>query len=718
MSWKVNRGWTGTRWDAGAIFSRGGLVHLFRPIIAAAALSVARGALAQGVTTIADGVDGEAPVETVRITGNWLGSGQQSLKTFGGARSVIKRESIWDMGAASVSDVLRSVPGLQIIDNSSSGGSAISLNVGVRGLEGRYTHRSTVLLDGIPLALAPYGQPQLSFAPVSLANLEAIDVVRGGGAVRYGPQNVGGIINFKTRAIPAQDTAGDASLRFQKFDGGDSSTLYSAFAGARADGGLGVALLYAGLDGNSSRRHGGNKVDDVALKFSCPVSAGAELFGKLGYFDGRSSVPGGLTAAQFAQDAHQSYRSRDHWSGSRSGLDLGYVNAWSDTREVEIRGYYNESKRESVLGNAQDANVVSYASQPRDYTVLGLEPRYTGRLTWGRARNDVTLGYRFLRERSGERSVVVTVRDGKSAVQRWSAAATDAHALYLDDQVAIGRWRVTPGLRYEYIALKRSNRLAPFDDAVTSSKALPSVNVSFLLDQDLTLYGNYNSSFGSIQHLELNLQNSTDSLRPETARTRELGARYVGAQWQAEATVFSLDFSNQIVFVNTAPLFYKNLGQTLHQGLETRAEYRFDTRGALAGLYAYATYSYTKATQREGAYRGDDVPFYSRTVDTQGLRYRRGHWTVDVSASHQSRQYADEANTVHENAAGNLGVIGGYRLWNANVSWAMPGRPGTELQVGINNLGNKLTFTRTSDTNLGKLPGPARMAFLQIRMRF
>jgi Fe(3+) dicitrate transport protein len=37
---------------------------------------------------------------------------------------------------------------------------------------------------------------------VSLNNIESVDVVRGGGAVRYGPQNVGGIINFRSRAIP------------------------------------------------------------------------------------------------------------------------------------------------------------------------------------------------------------------------------------------------------------------------------------------------------------------------------------------------------------------------------------------------------------------------------------------------------------------------------------------------------------------------------------
>ena len=36
-----------------------------------------------------------------------------------------------------------------------------------RARQARYSPRSTVLLDGVPLAVAPYGQPQLSFAPVS-----------------------------------------------------------------------------------------------------------------------------------------------------------------------------------------------------------------------------------------------------------------------------------------------------------------------------------------------------------------------------------------------------------------------------------------------------------------------------------------------------------------------------------------------------------------------
>ena len=105
-------------------------------------------------------------LESIQVSADWLGSGlQNSVKRFPGARTVVKKEEIENSGASNIGDVMRRIPGVQSTDNSGTAGSAISLNIGVRGLTGRYSPRSTVLLDGIPMAVAPYGQPQLSFAP-------------------------------------------------------------------------------------------------------------------------------------------------------------------------------------------------------------------------------------------------------------------------------------------------------------------------------------------------------------------------------------------------------------------------------------------------------------------------------------------------------------------------------------------------------------------------
>src|SRR5471032_1944126 len=191
----------------------------FKPtLIAVAASLLAMSAHAQEAAT---------PIESIQVAGSWLGSGlQNSVKNFAGARTVLKKEDIDHSGAADIGDVMRRIPGVQSTDNSGTAGSAISLNIGVRGLTGRYSPRSTVLLDWIPLAVAPYGQPQLSFAPISLGNIDSIDVVRSGGAVRYGPQNVGGIINFATRTVPnAPGFTGDLDTRQAEYaHGGESNT--------------------------------------------------------------------------------------------------------------------------------------------------------------------------------------------------------------------------------------------------------------------------------------------------------------------------------------------------------------------------------------------------------------------------------------------------------------------------------------------------------------
>lgn len=180
---------------------------------------------------------------------------------------------------------------MQVQDSNGTGGSDLSLNVGVRGLTSRLSPRSTVLIDGIPAAFAPYGQPQLSMAPISSGNLDSIDVVRGAGSVRYGPQNVGGVINFVTRAIPEKASA-ELSTTLETSRHGGWKHTESAFVGGTADNGMGVALLYTGVNGNGYREsNNGNDIDDVILKTHWAPTDVDEFWLNFHYYDGRATCP-------------------------------------------------------------------------------------------------------------------------------------------------------------------------------------------------------------------------------------------------------------------------------------------------------------------------------------------------------------------------------------------------------------------------------------------
>ncbi|MBB5390817.1 MULTISPECIES: TonB-dependent siderophore receptor [unclassified Herbaspirillum] len=684
----------------------------------AAAISLALMSV-HGIASSQQAAAGNTDLETIHVSGDWLGSGlENSIKTYPGARTSINKDTIESSGAINVGDILRQIPGVQASDNSGSAGSAIALNIGVRGLTGRYSPRSTILLDGIPLASAPYGQPQQSFSPVNLNNIASVDVIRGGGAVRYGPQNVGGIINFNTRAIPATAGAsGDASVRYNSYGQGGSSTQYSAFVGGTAENGLGMALLYSGMEGSGWRADTNQRLNDVALKLRYELSPTSEIYGKVSYYDVLSRIAGGLTAAQYNADPFQNTRKRDYWAGTRKGFDLGYLNTISEDKEFEIRTYFNQSNRQSVLINSRGT---SLSHQPRNYETFAIEPRFTQRFTFGKTTNDVTAGYRYLRERGDDnRFSENAASDALGSVTTFNNA-TDAHSFYIDDKIAIGKWRITPGVRYEHI---RSTRYRASNNArfeVNNNKPLPSINVAYLATGNLTLFANYNTSFGVVQNSQLNNMSAGNPLSPELAKTVEAGTRWKSDQLSLEATLFNIRFDNQI---NSSTLadgttIFRNIGKTEHRGIELAADYAFDRAGPLGGWSVFASYAYTRAQQISGANEGKDVPFYSRMTDTVGTRYQHGPLSFNLSTTHQSRQFADPGNTVAESADGGIGEIPGFRLWNAQVAWKVPNAKGFDIFAGVNNLTDRRYFTRTDDGNSGRLVGAPRTLYVQGRYSF
>lgn len=660
-------------------------------------------------------------LEAITVSGDWLGTGlENSVQTFGGARTLVKRDEIVNSGASNISDVLRRIPGVQISGSTSATGSSVGLHVGIRGLNPRNSFRSTMLIDGIPLAMAPYGQPNLVMSPVSMGNLDSIDVVRGGGAVRYGPQNVGGIINFKTRAIPnAPGLTADGSARYNIYSHGGSNKQYSAFAGTQMDNGFGVALLYSGLDGEQWRDGSHDNYNDVALKWRYAISPTSEVYGKLSHYDVKSMTPGGLTAAQYRQNPFQNTHPTDSWRGKRDQVDIGYVNSISDTQEFEIRSYYYESSRKSSLINPDQGR---NDFQPRDNQVLGIEPRYTQRLQFGPTTHDFTVGYRYVHESGTDTRYATSLATGlQVGPSQVFDNGTNAHSVYLDDRIAYGRWRVTPGIRYEKISSDRqpsgTTNDTPFD--VGNSRGLPSLNVAYLVNDKLTLYTSYSTSFGAVQYTQLNSMSAANPLKPEVAKTVEVGARFAGEQVHSELTAFDLRFDNQILSIpGTNPAVFRNLGATNHNGVEFAIDYDFDKASLLAGLNLYANYTYVRAIQKSGDFDGKDVPFYSRQTATWGGRYTRQNWALNVFATVQSSQYADTANTVQESADATNGRVPGFSVWNAQVNYKIPGRKGSDLAFGINNLFDRRYYSRNVDTNGGRMVGAPRMVYIQARLAY
>ena len=685
----------------------------------------------------------ELGVTDIKVVGDWLGDANAAVvQNHPGARTVIRREAMVEQGAMNVSDVLKRVPGVQVQDSNGTGGSDIALNVGVRGLTSRLSPRSTVLIDGVPAAFAPYGQPQLSMAPISSGNLDSIDVVRGAGSVRYGPQNVGGVINFVTRAIP-EKTTGEIGTTLETTQYGGWKHIDTAFLGGTADNGMGVALLYSGVNGHGYReRNNGNDIDDVILKTHWAPTDQDDFSLNFHYYDASADMPGGLTQKQYDDNPYESVRDYDSFSGRRKDVSFKWVRQIDERTQAEVLTYYTDSFRGSTIA-ARDQKTLS--SYPRSYYTLGIEPRVSRVFDVGPTTQEVSVGYRYLKEAMHEQSsrlalvnnqpVVTPTSDGHVFQDR--TGGTEANSVYVDNKIDVGNWTITPGIRFEHIStdwhdravLDTAGRPVPEKNrSIESNEPLPALSVMYHLSDAWKLFANYETSFGSLQYFQLGQGGVGDAtaagLRPEKAKTYELGTRYDNGVWGGEVTLFYIDFADELQYVSN-DVGWTNLGATKHQGIETSVHYDMSALDArLDGLSVNAGFTYTKATSEGDIpnFKGRDLPLYSRQVVNLGARYVVNRWTYNLDMFAQSQQHAPGTGGVYitdPTPDGQYGDIPGYATWSTRVGYDFgPEASNLKVGAGIKNLFNQEYYTRSSDNNSGIYLGEPRTFFVQASVGF
>lgn len=105
--------------------------------------------------------------------------------------TVIDRAQIDARPSASVTDLLRSTPGLNIVNN---GGKGAQSSIFMRGTESDHT---LILLDGVRIGSATTGTAAIQDIPLS--QIERIEIIRGPRSSLYGSDAIGGVIQLFTR---------------------------------------------------------------------------------------------------------------------------------------------------------------------------------------------------------------------------------------------------------------------------------------------------------------------------------------------------------------------------------------------------------------------------------------------------------------------------------------------------------------------------------------
>ena len=257
---------------------------------------------------------------------------KNSLRSSTTSPFILKSEDIEGKGYTSVSEVLDSIPGVNIKEGAHP---AIDL----RG-QGFQKAKATVqlLVDGIPANMLDTSHQNVPINVVNIDEIERIEVIPGGGAVLYGSGTSGGVINIITKKYKNKNIRGGigyqiSSFRNNKFDVSTGTSVGNFdfdvnYSKNRKYG-------YRDYDFTNSDYFSGrinyniNKTDNIAFKYS-------------GYRS-KYTYPASLTETQMNKDRRQ------------SGLGSDDKNDNNKIKKDEFSLIYN-----SKITNNNDLNVVAF----------------------------------------------------------------------------------------------------------------------------------------------------------------------------------------------------------------------------------------------------------------------------------------------------------------------------------------------------------------------
>ena len=131
----------------------------------------------------------EQTLPPVVVTATRVETPQEQVTT---SLSVITSDDIRAQQAVTVEEVLRHVPGLDVVQSGSRG---TTTSVFIRGAE---SDQVLVLIDGMEANSTTTGA--FDFAHLTTESIERIEVLRGAGGTLYGSQAIGGVVHIITKA--------------------------------------------------------------------------------------------------------------------------------------------------------------------------------------------------------------------------------------------------------------------------------------------------------------------------------------------------------------------------------------------------------------------------------------------------------------------------------------------------------------------------------------
>ena len=647
--------------------------------------------------------------------------------------------------------VVAKVPGIQIWENDGSG---IQIGIAARGLSPNRSWEFNVRQNGYDIAADPYGYPEAYYNP-QLQAVQRIEIIRGHGALQYGPQ-FGGMVNYILR---------NGSEMTKKLQGESQQSLGSngLFNTYNAIGGKTKKLhYYVFFDHRNANGYRNNSRFFTNAGFATITykpSQRFEITAEYMQSHIRSQQAGGLLDKDFNKDIRKSYRSRNWMDIDWSTMAL--IAKWKPTSstEFQLKLFGLNGDRNSVgfmppagILAADTINSISGQFNPRNlntdqYRNYGAELRSLTNYVLMGNKHHFSSGIRMYNGNTRR-----LVADGKGSVAAdYDMRVSDGFwtrdiqfisfnaAVFLENVFRIGKkYLLIPGLRYEYVegAASGRNGFAGGAPVLLQNQnrsrgfLLSGIGAEYHAGKLVEIYGNISQAYRPVQFADLAAPPTTDiidqQLKDSKGFNADLGFRgKYGDVFIFDASMYFLQYNNRIgtiVQQRQDGSFYNfrtNVGNSNSKGIEALVEYSFFRKQLYPKKWELRMFSSIalndsrygdfKVIAKNSSNQLVETNLRNKRVENASNQIIRSGFTIaykNVSLTSQPRYtseaYSDANNTVQASANGNIGLIPSYSVWDLTMAW---NHKQYNFKAGINNLTNEFYFTRRA----GGYPGPGAM---------
>ncbi len=689
----------------------------------------------------------EEPVDAGKMT--VTGILPDRLEAVPGSFSIIDEAYLEERRPISNIERLRTVPGLNVVPDGSMG---FDVNIGIRGQNPRRSSKAMIMEDGMHLQLAPYGDPVVHYTTPSSA-LSRVEVVKGAGQILYGPQTLGGAVNFVTKPVPRNgELEGSVTSAF----GNQDYRLLDGTVGYGNDLG-GFSFGFTQNKGDGVYSNSEYDVKDYRFKGELDITERQTLGLKLVHTrDRRNQTEAYLTPFEYDRDpySHPSIQN-DEWEQDRDVVQLQHIFRFNDNFKLTSQAYYTDTFRnglrsteenedgdvngngnitsvfrncpgqggEGQLAGDVDARLCAGRHAPRQYYTRGLETRGDLSHSLFGLNHDTIFGVRYHEENIHRQEILaqsVAERENYDLALANNPAdveeafiKTNALSYYLQNTTYVGNWSFTPGFRVEDVRTSENffeGGVQENRESLSYTEFLPSFGVAWNGIANTTVFAGIHKG---IAPARADREFSEDGGRadPEESTLYEVGARsqyFNGISF--EVALFHNDIQNTLVdFGDT----FDNSGDSEQTGIELAGRIDFgDIFGWTNNIYLSGAYTNLwTAEYKDGpdpAINGNRMQYAPEHLLNVDLGYEhQSGVNARIGVQHVSKQFVDDGNTRVEDVSGLQGTIPSFTIWNASVNYRVP-NSGVTLFAVVENLFDKEYLV---SRNEGKLVGRERLFF-------